>query len=455
MRHVLTLALLAMILLAGCGGDDPVDPEPDKGIVIVDVEPNTLGATWTLDGPDSYTHDGTGDERLTDRVVGSYTVTWAEVLNYNDPLPMTQTLAVDDSITFQGMYVYDPLPTGTVAIDPEPDDLNINWVLKVVAGGGANDRSGFGNRILENVPTGPLTIEWEPVPGWLNPAPGYEDAVLVGGTTLDLSVLFSLLPAWPREYVRVDGDSFMMGSPTWEPGATSDEWPRHEVTVTRGFWASVTEVTNAQWDEVMGAKREGDPTVANLPVTMIDWRDAVDYCIALSVDEGLTPAYEIDGDDVIWTQGAPGYRLPTEAEWEYLCRAGTTTAISAGELAEIDCDPDPVLTYYGWYCPNAGGQRQPVRSLYPNDWGLYDVHGNVGEWCWDVYGVDYYESSPAEDPTGPASGSNRVVRGGNYGAHGTVCRSAARGSYNAGANNPAVGFRVVRDLEPLKVGADK
>jgi formylglycine-generating enzyme required for sulfatase activity len=454
MRHVLTLALLATVLLTGCG-DDPATPEPDKGVVIVDIEPDAIGATWTLDGPDSYTHDGTGDERLPDRVVGNYTVTWDEVLNYSEPFPMTQILAVDDSITFHGTYTYDPLPTGTVSIDPDPDDLNIGWVLKVVDGGGTNDRSGFGNRILENVPTGPLTVEWEPEPGWLNPAPGYEDAVLLGGATLDLSVTFTLLPAWPREYALVAPGTFMMGSPTWEPGAVSDEWPHHEVTLTRGFWAGVTEVTNAQWDEVMGDKREGDPTVANLPVTMVNWRDAVDYCIALSIDEGLAPAYEIVGLDVIWTQDAPGYRLPTEAEWEYLCRAGTTTAISAGELAVINCDPDPVLTYFGWYCPNSSGARQPVRSLYPNDWGLYDVHGNVGEWCWDVYGDGFYAMSPSEDPTGPELGTNRVVRGGNYGAWGSTCRSAARGSYNPGPDNPAVGFRVVRNVEPPKAGADK
>lgn len=452
MKTLLPLIPLALLLFTGCGGDDPVDPEPDTGVVVVQVDPAVLDAGWTLEGPGDYVHAGIGAERLAERATGDYTVTWDDVVNWFDPDPETLTLTGGDSIVFTGSYVYNSQTEGTVVIDPNPDALNAGWVLKLVAAGGVHDRAGHGDQPGLTLPVGPLTIDWEPIPGWATPA-GYEDAVLEGGAVVTFTTTYTLLPPWPGAYVDVPAGAFAMGSPASEPGAGGEEWPRHAVTLTRAFAAGETEVTVAQWDAVMDGSGDYLPEEANLPKIFVSWYDAVDYCNALSVLDGLTPAYTVDGVDVTWNQASYGWRLPTEAEWEYLCRAGTVTALSAGELQELGCVVDPVLSYYGWTCANAGSARQPVRSLYPNDWGFYDVHGNVGEWCWDVYDDAYYNLSPATDPTGPVAGSRRVARGGNYTASSQISRSAARTGYNPATLNPAIGFRVVRTLEPARAGA--
>ena len=529
MRCVPTLLLIAILALAGCS-DDPAQPDPPAtGTVKVVINPTGLQAPWTLDGPNGYSHDGTGDEILADLEVGDYEIAWESVVNWESPLDQSQTLDEDGTITFTGTYlvdqnntgevvvvvepgdldagwiltgpygyhhegsgdetvsvlvpgeymiqwqpathhitplaqtgtlvatgtltftgtyVYNPPTTGTVYVDVEPDDLDANWVLKVETGDGENDVVGSGDDVVFGVPAGEVTLDWEEIPGWEFPGPGYTTETLTGGGTLQMSTTYTVRPIWPLEFVRVEAGSFEMGSPATEPGAVLDEWPQHTVTLTRPLHVSVSEITNAQWDHIMGGKRQGDPTEPNQPVTLISWFLAVDFCNALSLDVGYTPAYTIDGD-VTWDPDASGFRLPTEAEWEYFARAGTTTAISAGELAELDCDPDPVLTYYGWYCPNTTAKR-PVRSLYPNDWGLYDVHGNVGEFCWDAYASDYYDVSPSVDPPGPAPSIYRVARGGNFLASGAICRSAARQRQRDFEQTPHVGFRVVRNAEPLK-----
>ncbi len=448
MRYVSTFCLIAALALPGCS-DDPAQPDPPTtGTVNVVIVPAGLQAPWTLEGPDDYTHAGTGDEILADLEAGDYDVTWGAVTNYIAPWPQSQTLAAEGEITFTGTYVFNPPVTGTVVVDVEPDDLDPGWVLKVETGDGDNDVVGSGDQIVYGVPVGEVTLDWEEIPGWEFSGPGYTTETLVGGGTLNMSVTYTVLPTRPLEFVRVEAGSFEMGSPASEPGAEADEWPQHTVTLTRSLHVSVTEITNAQWDHYMGDGRQGDATEPNQPVTLISWLQAVEFCNAVSLDIGYTPAYTIDGG-VTWNPDATGFRLPTEAEWEYFARAGTTTAISAGELAELNCDPDPVLTFFGWYCPNATS-KMPVASLYPNDWGLYDVHGNVGEFCWDGYASDYYAGSPAVDPPGPTPGLYRIVRGGNFLAYGANCRSAARQRQRDFEQVPHVGLRVVRNAEPTR-----
>ncbi|MBN2308414.1 MAG: formylglycine-generating enzyme family protein [Candidatus Hydrogenedentes bacterium] len=243
------------------------------------------------------------------------------------------------------------------------------------------------------------------------------------------------------EMVLLPGGTFSMGDNDGEV----DE-PEHRVTVSP-FYIDAHEVTQSEYERVMGenpSKVKGDKN----PVEQIRWSDAVRYCNARSRQEGLEPAYDLKN----WTCrfDVDGYRLPTEAEWEYACRAGTDSAYSFG-------DGEAALPQYGWFERNARGKPRPTGTRKPNPWGLHDMHGNLWEWCNDFYQVDYYANSPDTDPRGPASGEKKVLRGGCWNSTPDACRAAYR--YN---EDPAYtdacfgydiyGFRCVRSYrgEPAK-----
>jgi formylglycine-generating enzyme required for sulfatase activity len=172
----------------------------------------------------------------------------------------------------------------------------------------------------------------------------------------------------------------------------------------------------------------------NFPIYYTLWFNALAYCNALSAKEGLTPAYTINGDNTVWNKSANGYRLPTEAEWEYACRAGTTTNYYWG---------DTYMPGKGNFVADDNGII-PVKSFPPNPWGLYDMAGNVSEWCWDWY-TDYLGTSAVTDPSGPADGYVlRVVRGGTWPINASSVRSASRGNAPSGYSFDYVGFRVCR-----------
>ena len=157
-----------------------------------------------------------------------------------------------------------------------------------------------------------------------------------------------------------------------------------------------------------------------LPVESVSWFDAVSFCNSLSQKEGLTPFYAIKGESVqVQDWNGLGYRLPTEAEWEYACRAGTTTRYSLG-------DDENALGQYAWYNANSSSQTHPVGEKQPNAFGLHDMLGNVWEWCWDGYDAGYYAQSPADDPRGPDRAAYRVFRGGGWGSDPLRVRSASR-----------------------------
>jgi formylglycine-generating enzyme required for sulfatase activity len=193
----------------------------------------------------------------------------------------------------------------------------------------------------------------------------------------------------------------------------------HEVTLTQPFKMGVHEVTQAQYQQVMG-NNPSEFKGANNPVEMVSWEDAVKFCRKLSA----LPAEKAAGNV---------YRLPTEAEWEYACRAGTTTKYSFG-------DDESDLADYAWYGDNSGSKTHPAGVKQPNAWGLYDMHGNVWEWCQDWYGD--YSSGAVRDPTGPSSGSSRVIRGGSWSFTAEFCRSASRDWYLPSSRNYSFGFRV-------------
>jgi formylglycine-generating enzyme required for sulfatase activity len=247
-------------------------------------------------------------------------------------------------------------------------------------------------------------------------------------------------PAPPEGFVQIKGGTFMMGSPVNEPGRGADEF-QHQVTV-QGFYMGKYEVTQREWREVIGinpSRFKGD----NLPVEQVNWYEAVEYCNRRSEWEGLKPAYTIHGTDVSWNRKTSGYRLPTEAEWEYACRAGTSGPFNTGNnISTGQANYDGNYPYNN----NATGanQRKTVEagSFAPNVWGLHDMHGNVWEWCWDGYG-DYTRGVQA-DPTGPSSGACRVVRGGSWYDSARNVRSSVRYYYTPSDRDVNLGFRLVR-----------
>jgi formylglycine-generating enzyme len=260
----------------------------------------------------------------------------------------------------------------------------------------------------------------------------------------------------PAGMVLIKGGTFTMGSPANEPERKDDE-TQHKVTVS-SFYMGKYEVTQKEYQEIMNDNPsyfKGD----NLPVENISWYHAIVYCALRSEKEGLTPAYTINTKQkdpnnkneedsikwtVTWNKNANGYRLPTEAEWEYACRAGTTTPFSTGNNITTS-----QANYNGNspYNKNAKGEYRekttPVGSFAPNAWGLYDMHGNVYEWCWDWYGD--YPTGAQTDPVGAVTGSYRVRRGGNWGSYGQYLRSAYRDGSNPVYRSYGIGFRLVRN----------
>jgi formylglycine-generating enzyme required for sulfatase activity len=236
----------------------------------------------------------------------------------------------------------------------------------------------------------------------------------------------------PMNIVFVPPGTFRMGSPTNEVDRWDWEGPQTAVTLTKGYWMGKFEVTQGEYLAVMGGNpsyfstNNGYAEDLNRPVETVSWFDATGYCAALTARERL--AGRISTNSV--------YRLPTEAEWEYACRAWTSTRFSYGD------DPGYTnLTNYAWYWDNSGGTTHPVGQKLPNPWGLYVMHGNVWEWCQDWFGD--YGGGVAVDPQGPPTGSDRVIRGGvwYYGAR--DCRSANRINGYPGYRYGFIGFRVV------------
>ncbi len=218
--------------------------------------------------------------------------------------------------------------------------------------------------------------------------------------------------------------------------------PPHEVTISP-FYMDINLVTQERFEKLMGKNPSRWKGPKN-PVEQIRWSDAVRYCNKRSESEGLKPCYNLTN----WTCNfdAKGFRLPTEAEWEYACRAGTTTPYFFGATPARIGD-------YAWYEKNSGGHPRPVAQKEPNPWGLYDIAGNVWEWCNDFYKVDYYQESPARDPHGPTEGTTKVLRGGAWRFSADNCRSGYRYNENPGYADVCFGydiygFRCVRNASP-------
>ena len=233
------------------------------------------------------------------------------------------------------------------------------------------------------------------------------------------SVTLNLGKGVTMKLVRIRPGKFMMGSPDSEQGRRDNEGPQHLVTISKPFYMGVTEVTQAQYEAVVGTNPSQFKGPTN-PVEQVSWMDATAFCKKLSQKTGKA------------------FRLPTEAEWEYACRAGSKTRFSFG-------DTESALGDYAWHKGNSGGKTQPVAQKKPNAWGLYDMHGNVLEWCADRLGS--YPTGTSTDPQGATSGSASVVRGGAWYAGGTVnFRCAYRRDDDPTVRHADYGFRCAMTL---------
>ena len=236
------------------------------------------------------------------------------------------------------------------------------------------------------------------------------------------------------EFIYIPPGTFVMGSPPQEYGHDLSE-REHVVTFTKGFYLQTTEVTQGEWKTIMGENPSfflncGD----DCPVENISWYDAQEFIKRLNEREGTLR-----------------YRLPTEAEWEYACRAGSKTAFAnGGTITKETTCINKALGRMGWYYANSQKATHPVAQKAPNAWGLYDMHGNVWEWCQDWMAPYPFEVST--DPTGPPSGISRIRRGGSWQEYPVFCRSAYRGSSNPKYKGPSIGFRVAMSIkEPYQI----
>ena len=238
------------------------------------------------------------------------------------------------------------------------------------------------------------------------------------------------------EMILLPGGRFTMGDEN-----EIDAKP-HQVVVSP-FYIDKHLVAQEEYQRVMG-KNPSRWKVSKNPVEQVRWSDAVRYCNARSRLEELQPCYDLQKWECNFN--ANGYRLPTEAEWEYACRAGTKTTFFFGNSPSK-------LASFAWFDKNSGGKPQPVGQKRPNPWGLHDMYGNVWEWCNDFYKVDYYQESPEDNPKGPRTGETKVVRGGAWKFSEESCRSGYRYNENPGYVDVCFGydiygFRCVRSAPP-------
>ena len=237
---------------------------------------------------------------------------------------------------------------------------------------------------------------------------------------------------------------FTMGSPEDENGRDSDEGPQHRVVISQGFWLGETPVTQQQWQAVVQAAKaselpdspssfKGKP---QHPVESVNWHQSVQFCQQVQAV----------------LQSSQQFRLPTEAEWEYACRAGTSGAFHDGSPCTKPTGRDPALERLGWFDENSNGSTQPVRQKKPNGWGLFDMHGNVWEWCRD--GWRKYSAEPQVDPVGSEdSGASRVLRGGSWSSFARRCRAASRITSDPGYDWSRAGLRLSAGPGALSGGA--
>lgn len=455
------------------GGSITFTASPAAAVTVRPL-PADLYASWQLSGPGGYELDGNGEMLVEGLTAGSYTITWTSVDGWTAATASSQTLAADRGLLFEGTYSQ---TAQTLQVNPLPVALDISWTI---TGPGGFSQAGSGLAAFPITETGQYTVVWGDEAGYMRP--GADQLDYNGEGNLNFRADYQEL----LDLVSINVGSFVMGSPGSESCRNGLE-RRHSVNLTHDFVMKSTEVTNAefiamaQWamdrgyataneyginDNLDGSTEElldlddGDQEIffengvlrcirPDHPVKEVSWYGAVSYCDWLSMYRGIERSY----NHATWVCGtshpsqAFGFRLPTESEWEYSCRAGTTTAFYNGTIFGYTTCSSSFLPDAGWYDVNGDGWSHEVGQLDPNSYGLYDTHGNVAEWCNDWYDDTYYtyliDNGPVDNPQGPISADQRVVRGGYFYSPVEDCRSAARNGLEASNASYNTGFRVV------------
>ena len=446
----------------------PMDRE-DYGIVLSE----NSGSTYTFSAitpltvtVDNYAENATGllSVALSGTNAADFTLSPTSITNIASPGTSTFTVTPNTGLA-AGTYTATVNVSGGNGISAS-FDVSFTAVSTALYTVTFNSNGGSAVSSMTSVPSGttisaptpPTKFTYDFV-AWYKEAALTNQWVFASDTVTAATTLYA---KWTISMVNISAGSFTMGST--DPFCGSDESP-HSVTLTSAFKMGKYPVTQAQYTEVMGSNPSSFTGNNDRPVERVSWYDALVFCNTLSMSEGLSPVYSISSttDPALWgpiptstnaawdaavmLSGATGYRLPTEAEWEYACRAGTTSAFNWGppdQITSSQANFDASVSYNGSATGAASTGTSPVGNYAANPWGLYDMHGNVCEWCWDRYGGTYYITSPTNDPTGPGTGAARVMRGGAWDYTGQTLRSAYRDYVGPYYNFNDYGFRVVR-----------
>jgi len=420
-RTLFAVAAMLILLLAvfGCSDNDLSNPEETVGAIEIKMPAGAEGATWHLYGPGNSFQHGDAGVVLNEMPTGQYTIIWTAVKDWTAPAPALRNLTAGSTLVLAGEY-QDKAPGSNFA--------------QLATGGFV-----MGSQAATTVITPGDPPDTTKVPAEM----GRDADEVQHNVGLGNNFFLQKTEVSNQEFVELGNWALSMGYATATESSLRDALDGSTVELIN------FDFTDTPIDIQDGTLRLKNAADANGPLIEVTWFGAASYCDWLSLQEGLTRAY--DHDD--WAANAwdvydaEGYRLPTEAEWEYACRAGTQTAFSSGDIESGDCT-ETSINSIAWYCGTSPSGPQDVGTKAANQWGLFDMTGNVWEWCNDWYGpYDVPEPSTPDEviwvvnPVGPQEGANRIIRGGRWLLASTLCRSASRmmaDPYYRGIN---IGFR--------------